>query len=397
MTIRTEAGRALGAVAALLVATAIWLPCVSFAFRPVLEGYRQRDAIAPQARALAQRHLALWEDEAAREDEVGRMRESNAEWDFMGRTFLVLALANLALREPADEARYLATVDRIVGETLALERERGMYFFLMDYARRAPFLGVPPRSLFLDGEIALMLAARQLVARVPAYDAVLGERLEGVHRAMSEGPVSCAESYPDECWTFCNAVGIAALAMGEALEPRGRGAFIERWLATAKARLTDARTGLLVSSFTYNGRPIDGPEGSTIWLAAHCLALVDPAFARDQYGRAARELGCRLLGFGYAREWPESWRGAMDVDSGPIVPVLGASAGSSGMAVLGAAAFGDDEYLTALLGSLDFAAFPVTEDGRRRYAASNQVGDAVLLYALVQGPLWERARASRVR
>jgi hypothetical protein len=35
--------------------------------------------------------------------------------------------------------------------------------------------------------------------------------------------------------------------------------------------------------------------------------------------------------------------------------------------------------------TLQFAAFPSEHDGQLRYSASNQVGDAVLLYALVQG------------
>ena len=40
--------------------------------------------------------------------------------------------------------------------------------------------------------------------------------------------------------------------------------------------------------------------------------------------------------------------------------------------------------------TVDFAAFPDHADGELRYCASNQVGDAVLLRALVQGPLWQR-------
>jgi hypothetical protein len=111
--------------------------------------------------------------------------------------------------------------------------------------------------------------------------------------------------------------------------------------------------------------------------------------ARDQYWRAKRELGRGLLGFGYAREWPASGVGPRDIDSGPVVPLLEASPGSSGLALLGAAAFEDWDYLSQLIASLDFAAFPVRRQGRLHYAASNRVGDAVVLYALVQGPLWK--------
>ncbi|MDP6947269.1 MAG: hypothetical protein QF464_24185, partial [Myxococcota bacterium] len=134
----------------------------------------------------------------------------------------------------------------------------------------------------------------------------------------------------------------------------------------------------------------DCPEGSTIFMSAHMLELVDARFARDQYRRAESHLGQSFLGFGYASEWATPCQGTRDVDSGPIVPFLDASAGASGMALLGAAAFDDDVTLDRLLRSLEFAAFPAEESGRLAYRASNPVGDAVLLYGLVAGPLWQR-------
>jgi hypothetical protein len=59
--------------------------------------------------------------------------------------------------------------------------------------------------------------------------------------------------------------------------------------------------------------------------------------------------------------------------------------------LVGASAFGDREFLAQLFTTLDFAAFPLEEDGALKYCAGNQVGDAVILYATVLGPLWERA------
>ncbi|MEX0775425.1 MAG: hypothetical protein WD042_06890 [Phycisphaeraceae bacterium] len=382
--------RLAAAAIALLLATAIWLPVVHLFFRPTLADYRQSHGIAPAARQIAHRHLRLWEDPALRAAEIDRMRASNAEWDFMGRTFLVLGLANIALHEPHEQARYLTVIDQIIDETLKVEAEHGMYFFLMPYARAGPFVAQPARSLFIDGEIALMLAARQRVAINPRYERPLAQRIDTIVQGMQSGPALCAESYPDECWMFCNAAAVAAVAVSDSVDGRDHGAFINEWLASIKARLVDHETGLLVSSFTYDGKPLDGPEGSSIWFVAHCLQLIDPDFAADQYARARAELGQRIMGFGYAREWPASWQGPMDVDSGPIVPVLGASAGSSGLALLGAAAFDDHNFLRELLTSLQFAGFPCTDDHGRSYAAGNQVGDAVLLYALVQGPLWQQ-------
>jgi hypothetical protein len=60
------------------------------------------------------------------------------------------------------------------------------------------------------------------------------------------------------------------------------------------------------------------------------------------------------------------------------------------MALVGAAAFEDTAYFRALVTTLDFAAFPIEDQYALRYGASNQVGDAVILYATTLGPLWKR-------
>jgi len=376
-------------ICSLLLAAAIWLPIVHFFFRPRLEDFRQSAAVAPRAAELAARQLNLWEDPVLRQKEIERMRSVNAEWDFMSRTYFVLALANMALREPQQRDRYLSVMDTVIDETTSLEEQRGIYFFLMDYAQDQPFIAQPPRSTFLDGEIALMLAARQLVEPEARFAPLLAERVDLLVDYLSRGPVMCGESYPDECWMFCNAVAAAAIKLSDRLDGRDHSLFLQQWLATVKAHLIHKESGLLISSFHYDGRPIKGPEGSSIWMVAHCLQLIDPDFAAEQYRLAREQLGAEVVGFGYAREWPPSWEGPSDVDSGPVVPILGVSSSSSGLAFLGATSLGDDQYLRELLTTVQFAAFPIHGDGKLRYAAGNEVGDSVLLYALVEGPLWQ--------
>ncbi|MCW5831942.1 MAG: hypothetical protein KIS78_05760 [Labilithrix sp.] len=146
------------------------------------------------------------------------------------------------------------------------------------------------------------------------------------------------------------------------------------WVAHAKARLVDPETGLLISSYTWDGRVLDGPEGSSLWMSAHNLLVIDEAFARDQYARARRELGASFFGFGWAREWPEGTPPRPDVDSGPIVPLLQASAGSSGLALLGASAFGDD----AGSGSCSRRRARGLQTATTAVRASNDAGDVVL-------------------
>ncbi len=376
---------------ALALATLLWVPAVHLVF----EGDAGPEGRARTRASLMETQLAMVEDEALRRGALDRMRAANAEWDFMGRTFVVLSLANHALERPAERDRALAAMDLLIEETLALEAERGQDHFLMDYVHAGRFVDPSGRSVFVDGEIALMLAARQRVEPAERWRAPLAERVALVSAQMERGPMRSAESYPDECWTFCNTVALAAIRVSDAVTGEDHGALLSGWVDNARAHLVDAETGLLVSSFRHDGTHLDGPEGSSIFLAAHMLELVDPGFAREQYERARRHLGVSFAGFGWAREWPASWEGPADVDSGPVVPVVDASAGASGMALLGAAAFGDEVWLEELHTSLAFAAFPTHDEaGRLRFAASNLVGDAVLLYSLSLGPLWQRVGAA---
>ena len=92
-----------------------------------------------------------------------------------------------------------------------------------------------------------------------------------------------------------------------------------------------------------------------------------------------------------------SYTDSPDVDSGPIVPLVEASAGSSGLAFLGAGAFNDREYFQELLTSLNYGGFPTEKNGSLSYQASNQVGDSVLLYSMVVGPLWKRINELRTK
>src|SRR5262245_50310991 len=126
------------AVIALVLASAVWIPSMHCFYRPSAEEIRD---------GLAARYLALWSSRGELDEAVAGMRRVNAEWDFMSRTYLVLAFANLALASPdaGARAKYLRAIDQIIDETLAIEASEGMHFFLMSYSRRAEFVVQPPR------------------------------------------------------------------------------------------------------------------------------------------------------------------------------------------------------------------------------------------------------------
>lgn len=350
------------------------------------------DAARPSPQTLATSlHVALLDPDGALYH-APHEATLNPEWDLMANLYLVLALGNEALADPSRETAALAEIDAILEGTLHQEATHGPHSFLLPYGRARAFVDPGGRSVFVDGEIAMMLATRLQVAEDPRWHAMLGERIVHIDAAMERGPIGSAESYPNECWTFCNTTALAAMTLADPILGTDHRARVQAWLASAKAHLIDEETGLLVASYTWDGQTLDGPEGSTIWMVAHNLLLLDETFARDQYTRAREHLGRTASGLGWAREWPSTFDTRPDVDSGAVVPIVEASPGASGLAVLGAAAFDDESYRAALLRSLEFAASPEREGEQRWYGAAGRIGNAVVLYALRFGPLWARAQ-----
>ncbi len=283
-----------------VLALALWLSALRLFYRPSATELRPPDqSVSALARPLIERQVAAWSMSEASTPEIHRMRASNPEWDLMARTYLVLALANVALREPSRAGEYVLVIDRVIDDTIALERARGQGYFLLPYARARAWVHPSQRSLFVDGEVALMVAARRMLRDDREdFRRVLGERAAQIEAQMGAGPIASAESYPDECWTFCNTVALAALRVREGLDGVTHEALVQRWLGYARARLVDRSTGLLVSSYTLEGAVREGPEGSSIYMVAHDLALLDRRFAEDQYRRARaaqrRNPGLRL-------------------------------------------------------------------------------------------------------
>ncbi len=366
---------------------------------PTLGRRALRDRLAQSARLAAH-------DPSERERVNASLRAENPEWVLLHHLFSVLSFANLALSKPRAGTAGVHDMDALIDDVLRAEQAHGQRAFLLPYVDVRPFMVGPPRSAFVDGELAVMLGARSLVVRAlheqgvgagvverEDYLAELRRRVASLSEHMERSAVFCAESYPNECWSFCTVIGLVAMRMLDELDGTDHSQVIARFIAVARKQLTDPCTGLWISSFDLAGTRHDGPEGSTIWMVAHGLALFDPELAADQFERAKRALSVSALGLSVSREWPVGDEGMFDIDVGPIVPWLGASAASSGFAILAASTFHDGEFADGLMRSLLLVGLPLPSSGGLRFVAGNALGDAVILYGMTQGPLWALLRS----
>lgn len=336
-------------------------------------------------------HLAAlasdWQSDGA-PPSFTELRSMNPEYDFMARTFTVLALADHALTTPDSVDDDLRVIDTILRDTLRYDDPR---HWLLPYADASPWRG-DGHSLFVDGELLVMLGARRLVRDdSPEWQAETQRRAAAVVANLERNdPLPLAESYPNEGWTFCHTMALVGLRMHEVLDGADHHAARDAWVAFARERLVDPDSGLLISEFTMDGAPQDGPEGSSLWFTTVALRLIDPALADAQYAGAKQALGGTVFGWGYAREWPAGSRRYVDVDSGPIVPIINASASSSGFAIVASQAAGDDDWNRALVHALAAANAVMTVDPSLAAAADNAIGQSVIAWGLGFGPLWAR-------
>src|SRR6266566_6678585 len=89
ISMMSRAKRILTGLAALMIGFVVWLPCLHLFFAKSASEFVQAKGLSPRARELAAEQLQFWTDPHLRDRELRRMRASNAEWDFMGRSFLV--------------------------------------------------------------------------------------------------------------------------------------------------------------------------------------------------------------------------------------------------------------------------------------------------------------------
>jgi hypothetical protein len=231
----------------------VWLPLLRF--------FQEGAPPAQTAAVMAKQERRTILNASVRTRESLHLRTGNPEWDLMRRMFLALSFADIALTKPeAERSDAIAVLDRIVDDLLStLEHEGEPYTFLLPYAQQAPWKTKAGRSLFVDGEVALVLATRRYLGGRPELEAPLQERILAIEQSMGESPSVSGESYPNEAWTFCNTTALAALRIADVVHHTDHGPLAKQWIDYAKAHLIEESSGLLASRYRYDGS-MRGPK-----------------------------------------------------------------------------------------------------------------------------------------
>lgn len=368
----------IGAAAALAVLASAFLLSTGVAFvRPQLPSSSR--TTAPGARA----QLAFL-DGALANGAGEQMQQLFPEGFFFTAVLdgLAWVQVGLAADEAGDEQ----------GRTEALAGARSALALLDGPSARAPFsAALTPRygvfyvgwSSWLRGGV---LALSGSAARDPAEVARLEADCDALAGAFRASGTPFLQAYPGQAWPVDSVVAAAALRLHDRVLAPRYDVVLDAWLEAATDRVDPGTALLPHRADPLDGRPLEGARGSSQSIIARFLPEVDPDLGAEHYARFRRAFVAAPFGLPGVREYPRGSAGPGDVDSGPLVGGLSASAS---VVALAAAQVHDDRALAEpLAAAAELVGLPVTLPTGKRYAGGVlPVGDAFLVWARTARPL----------
>jgi hypothetical protein len=200
-------------------------------------------------------------------------------------------------------------------------------------------------------------------------------------RTLAESGSPFLPAYPGQAWPCDSTVGIAAVR----LAGDQHAGVVERWLSAAAQR-RDPATGLLPhTADPVTGQPTSGARATSQTIILRFLPEVDPAAARRDWATFRELFASQALGIPGVREHPQGTDLPGDVDSGPLIHGLSASA--SAVALGDAVLYRDRSAAAALTGLAEATGLPIEWNGARRYLGGQlPIGDAFLAWSLTARP-----------
>ncbi|MFV0429443.1 MAG: hypothetical protein ACK5KO_08460 [Arachnia sp.] len=285
------------------------------------------------------------------------------EGEFFTWTMTGLAAVNLA-EAGVDISANRALLDRAVAATGAQEMAQR-------FGQQEPL----DHGAFYHGWRLLLLEQQAQLSEDPDLVAAAAAEAQRIVSAIDASPDGLVTSYPGRSWPCDNVVAMAAVHRVSALRPvPGLAETTDRWLEKLEQH-RDESTGLWVHE---SGG--DLPRGSSQSIIQTFLPDISAALAETQWQRYRSAFLVAAVGLIGFREYPIGQQGDGDVDSGPLL--FGVSASASAVSLAAARVNGDLAVATNLdreaeLLGLTLPAFP----GRSFALGQLPIGDAFVAWA----------------
>jgi hypothetical protein len=200
--------------------------------------------------------------------------------------------------------------------------------------------------------------------------------------AFEKKDIPFIETYPAATWPADFIIGITALSLHDKIFEPKFSDVIAKWIKGCKKRL-DPETGLIPHSVnSRTGFTAEGARGSSQSLILRFLYFIDENFAKEQYAIFKKLFARTLFGFPCIREYPVNVSETGDIDSGPVILGIGASATIVSLGT--ARTFGDFNFAKPLEQTFETFGLPRRYDSKKKYLFGNlPIGDAFLVWSKV--------------
>lgn len=318
--------------------------------RAVVPGIRGTDAVA--------RQLAWLRRETPRA--APQMQQLFPEGEFFQWALPALAAGILAA-DGVDSSENLAFLE----ETIAATSESGV-------ARRFGANDLLPHGTFYHGWRLLLLVDRASLTQSPEHLSEVTSEARRILEALQADPLPT--SYPGQAWPCDAVVALAATHRASRLvELPELSAVTQGWFAAMEVHRDPS--GLLVHQ---RGAPL--ARGSSQSIIQTFLPDIDPARAAVEWQIFKDHFVTSTLGLVGVREHPHGVSGDGDVDSGPLV--AGVSASASAVTLAAARRNGDVELAKVLDREADLLGLPLPVGFGTAFALGLvPVGDAFVAWA----------------
>lgn len=310
------------------------------------------------------------------------------EWALYTCSMTSAALANIAILYPQNKELSIKFIGQIID--LAMSEEIREYDRLR--WREDPMDGIYGNLSHISyySHLAWMISRYKQIGGDGKYDGLYHSLCKAMNRRIRQSKSLNLPTYPGEYIYIPDMlVAIVALANYSSQYEGKYSTTVNMWMERAKKEWIDKETGLVASFLeVYNDSvqialPV---KGSYSALNCYYLSLVDPMFAKGQYGCLMKNY---KQGFPFAgiREYHDrTCLFGMDIDAGPIIFNLSPS--GTAFAIGCATSLDDKEFRNKLLKTAELGGSTVTWFGKSHYLLANLalVGEAIVLAMRTSAP-----------
>ena len=310
------------------------------------------------------------------------------EWALYTCSMTSAALANIAILYPQNKELSIKFIGQIID--IAMSEEIREYDRLR--WREDPMDGIYGNLSHISyySHLAWMISRYKQIGGDGKYDGLYHSLCKAMNRRIRQSKSLNLPTYPGEYIYIPDMlVAIVALANYSSQYEGKYSTTVNMWMERAKKEWIDIETGLVASFLeVYNdcvqiALPV---KGSYSALNCYYLSLVDPMFAKGQYGCLMKNYKQGFPFSGIREYHDRTCLFGMDIDAGPIIFNLSPS--GTAFAIGCATSLDDKGFRNKLLKTAELGGSTVTWFGKSHYLLANLalVGEAIVLAMRTSAP-----------